>query len=180
MYSCHPGRAPYYFSAWHCEQKRSILYFNTLWKCFFLHHKNFRWFCTIVFRIHTLIMTTNQHHIFFGKTLFWSCFGQPFLHTVLDVRYRARHIFLNVHCMLFMLWLGGKGNWGNTLRASMLIQNFYIPLALPSWWAVFLLCAKPLSFSAVQDCLRGLDMYCAKWLNKTCYICIEVCDSHLV
>lgn len=29
---------------------------------------------------------------------------KTFLHTILDVHYRAHHIFLNVHCMLFMLW----------------------------------------------------------------------------
>lgn len=96
---------------------------------------------------------------------------------MLDLHYRAHHIFLNVHYMLFMLCWAFKGNWGIAPCASTLLQKFYIPLALPS---VFLLSAKQLSFSTVQDCLRGLEMYCTTEFNNTCkdIQSVQKCAAH--
>lgn len=60
-------------------------------------------------------------------------------------------IFVNVHCVLFVF--GSIENWGLILCAYMLLQKFYIPLALPSRWTIFLLSVKHVSFSTIQDCL---------------------------
>lgn len=80
------------------------------------------------------------------------------MHTILDVHYRAHHIFLNVHCMLFMLWWAVKETGENLVCVHITAEVLHTSGFAFMMDTVPLTCEK-LSFSTVQDCLRGLEMY---------------------